>query len=85
MVSIELAGGITVFLLVSLGIFIYPWLLGKRWGSALIALITLGLAGLYFYFDQGRSSTLAAASFATLWALAPVAVSLITRRKRQAS
>lgn len=85
MLSVELAGAITVFLLVSLGIFIYPWLLGKRWGGALIGLITLGLAGLYFYFDQGRSSTLVAASFAALWALAPVAISLITRRKRSAS
>ena len=82
MISTQLAGTITLFFVLSLGVFVYPWLLRKRWGIGWIALISTALAGLYFFFDQGRSSVAVAASFAALWALAPVIIGLIIRRFR---
>jgi len=82
MIPLELAGVITIALLVALGIFVYPWMLQKRWGVAVIALMTTALAVLYFFFDRERSSPIVAATFGLLWALAPVAAAWITRRTR---
>lgn len=82
MISIELAGTLTVIALVALGIFIYPWLLDKRGGVAVVAVITGLLAVAYFFFDRERSSVVVTALLALLWAVAPVIAAFITRRTR---
>ena len=82
MISVELAGTVTVAALVALGIFIYPWLLDKRGGAWGVALMTALLAVAYFFFDRERTSTAVAALFGLLWALAPVIAALITRHVR---
>ena len=85
MIPLELAGVITIAALVGLGIFVYPWMLQKRWGAAVVALVTVALAVLYFFFDRGRSSPLLAALLGLLWAMAPVIAALIIRRTRGTS
>lgn len=82
MIPLELSGAITIVALVVLGIFVYPWLLEKRGGKVAVALITVALAGLYFFFDRGRSSWAVAAGLGVLWALAPLVAAWITRRTR---
>ncbi len=82
MISIQLAGVITIAALVGLGIFVYPWLLNQRWGAGVIAVITVALAVAYFFFDHPRSSPWVAAALGAFWALAPVIAGLITRRTR---
>lgn len=84
MISLELAGAITVVALVGLGIFVYPWLLAKRGGAFVIALVTVALAVAYFYFDSGRSSTAVASLLGLLWALLPVVAGVITLRVNRA-
>lgn len=82
MISIELAGTLTVIALVALGIFIYPWLLDKRGGVVVVTVVTVLLAVAYFFFDRERSSAVVSALLGLLWALAPVIAALITRRTR---
>ena len=82
MIPLELASIITIAALVGLGIFIYPWMLQKRWGATVVALVTVALAVLYFFFDRGRSSPVVAMAFGALWALAPVVAAWVTGRTR---
>ena len=84
MISLELAGALTVAALVGLGIFVYPWLLTKRGGAWIVALVTVALAVAYFFFDDGRSSAPIAALLGLLWALLPVVAGIITRRANKA-
>lgn len=80
-VPTALAGAVTVAVLVGLGIFVYPWLLARRYGAAVIALVTLALAALFFYFDLGRgTSTPVSIALGVLWALAPLVAGLIVHR-----
>ncbi|HEU0203060.1 MAG TPA: hypothetical protein VFR86_21840 [Burkholderiaceae bacterium] len=81
--SLGLAGSVTITALVILGIFVYPWLLGKRAGVWIIAAVTVLLGILFFYFDTGRgTSTEVSALLGALWAVAPVIAALIGRRLR---
>jgi Ca2+/Na+ antiporter len=75
-----LAGSVTVAFLVGFGIFLYPWLLRRRFGAAVVALASVVLAMLYFYFDAGRSDAAVSAAFALLWAAAPVITGVIVYR-----
>ncbi len=76
-----LAGTLTVAALVGLGIFVYPWLLARRGGAAVIAVATVALALLFYQFDRGSgASTAVSAGFALLWALAPAITAVIVRR-----
>ena len=75
-----LAGSFTAAALVAFGIFLYPWLLGRRRGVAAVGLITTALAVLYFYFDLGSDDALVSAVFASLWAAAPLLVGVIVHR-----
>lgn len=84
MIPLEVAGTVTVAALVGLGIFVYPWLLAKRGGALVIALMTIALAAAYFHFDRGRSSTAVAALLGLLWALLPVVAGIVTRRINRA-
>jgi hypothetical protein len=80
-VPTALAGAVTVAVLVGLGIFVYPWLLTRRFGAAVIAVATIALALLFFYFDLGRgTSTAMSIALGVLWALAPLVAGLIVRR-----
>lgn len=83
MLSIQtaLAGVVTIVLLVSLGIFIYPWLLKRKNGAAIIAAATVILFVLYFAFDRGYGTPAGrAAGFGLLWACAPIVAALIVHR-----
>ena len=75
-----LAGSLTVAILVGFGIFLYPWLLGRRGGAAAVATITVALAALYFAFDRGSGNAMLSAALALLWAAAPVAAGVIVHR-----
>jgi Ca2+/Na+ antiporter len=75
-----LAGTMTVAFLVGCGIFLYPWLLKRRLGAAVVAAMTAVLALLYFYFDRGSGNAAASAAFALLWALAPLAAGVVVYR-----
>lgn len=76
-----LAGSITIATLVGLGIFVYPWLLRQKGGSAAIGAITVLLAFLFYSFDRSGAVPIAvSASLAALWALGPVAAGVIVWR-----
>jgi len=73
-----LAGTLTIAALIGGGVFLYPWLLGRRFGALAVAAGTVLLALLFRHFDRdgGALST----ALALLWAAAPVAVGVIVHR-----
>jgi hypothetical protein len=76
-----LSGPITIALIVVLGIFVYPWLLGRRHGRIVVSLATLLLAALFMAFeasDERASAT--AIVLAGLIGLAPVLAGVIVAR-----
>lgn len=82
-IPIHVGGAITIALIVSLGIFVYPSLLGRRYGPWIVALITLLLGGLFVAFQVGSSgsgSSLYSLVLAALWALGPVIAGVIVWR-----
>ena len=56
-IPVEVAGAITIALIVCLGIFVYPWLLAHRYGAWIVAVMTLLLAGLFVAFQLGASGS----------------------------
>jgi glucan phosphoethanolaminetransferase (alkaline phosphatase superfamily) len=75
------AGTITIVLLVVLGIFVYPWLLKKRFGGAVVAAATALLALMFYQFDRGHGASAAtSAALGVLWAAAPAVAGLIVAR-----
>lgn len=74
-----LAGSITIALTVVLGVFIYPWLLRRRFGVLAVALVTVALSALFFVF-AGNTSTLERAVTGVLCALAPLLAGVIVWR-----
>ncbi|MBA2547016.1 MAG: hypothetical protein H0V16_00980 [Burkholderiaceae bacterium] len=74
-----IAGSVTIVLIVVLGIFVYPWLLKRRYGEWIVGLATLLLASLFTAFERGDSGSFAIALAAT-WALVPVVAALIVWR-----
>jgi hypothetical protein len=80
------AGAATLAALVGLGIFVYPWLLGRKSGAVAVGASTLLLAVLYLAFDRrSGAGLLLSTSLALLWALAPVAVGVIVHRLQNRS
>jgi hypothetical protein len=75
-----LAGALTVAALVGGGIFLYPWLLGRRGGALGVAAITVTLAALFFLFDHGSDNAAVSAALALLWSAAPAVVGVIVFR-----
>ena len=76
-----LAGGVTIAALVGLGIFIYPWLLGRKHGAGAIGAITVLLTFLFYTFDRSNDVPIStSAALALLWALAPVLAGVIVYR-----
>lgn len=76
-----LSGPITIALIVVLGIFAYPWLLGRPRGRSLVALATLLLAALFMAFEASNEfTTPARIVVAGLLGLAPVVAGIIVAR-----
>lgn len=76
-----LSGSITIFLIVVLGIFAYPWLLRRPRGRIWVALSTLLLAALFMGFEAGNeNTTLSRIVLAGLLGLAPVVAGVIVAR-----
>lgn len=80
-VPVEVAGALTVMLVVVLGVFVYPALLARRGGRLLVALATALLTALLLVFDRDSGlSTGAALAVALAIASAPVITGAIVRR-----
>lgn len=76
-----LAGSLTIAALIGLGIFIYPWLLGRKDGASAIGAITVLLTFLFYAFDRSNHVAITtSALLALLWALAPVGAGLAVYR-----
>lgn len=75
------AGTATIVALVGLGIFVYPWLLGRKGGAGAVGAVTVLLAFLFYVFDRSSNVAIAtSATLAALWALAPVAAGVVVYR-----
>jgi drug/metabolite transporter (DMT)-like permease len=81
-----LSGPITIALIVVLGIFAFPWLLGRPHGRALVAIATLLVAALFMTFEAGNEeASVTGIVLAGLIGLAPaVAGIIVTRLRRRA-
>ena len=76
-----LAGTVTLGALIGLGIFLYPWLLSRKGGAAVVGVLTVALACLYYAFDRPDAAPpTASALLALLWAVAPVLAGVVVRR-----
>jgi hypothetical protein len=82
--SVQVAGAITIALIVGLGIFVYPWLLVQRYGAWVVGLMTILLGALFFVLQGSDSSTYSRA-LAAGWALGPVIAAVIVRRAQRKS
>lgn len=82
--SVQVAGAITIALIVGLGIFVYPWLLARRYGPWVVGLMTILLGALFVSFQGSGSSTYLLA-FAAGWALGPVIAAIIVHRIQRKS
>lgn len=82
--SVQVAGAITIALIVGLGIFVYPWLLARRYGPWVVGLMTILLGALFVGFQGSGSSTYSLA-FAAGWALGPVIAAIIVHRIQRKS
>jgi hypothetical protein len=80
-ISSALAGSVTIALIVVLGIFVYPWLLKRRYGGAAVAATTLLLAALFVAFQHASSDAADDVGWwAGLAALVPLIAGLIVAR-----
>ena len=80
-VPVGLAGTLTILFLVAFGVFIYPWLLKRRGGAAVVAVLTVTLAGLFYFFDDRDAvDTGTSIGLAVLWALLPVGTGVFVKR-----
>lgn len=77
--SVQVAGAITIALIVGLGIFVYPWLLAQRYGTWVVGLTTILLGALFVGF-QGSGSSAYSLVLAAAWALGPVIAGVIVFR-----
>src|SRR5215475_2265612 len=77
-VPVNVGGSVTIISLVVLGIFVYPWLLKKRGGALVMAVLTVALAVLYYLFDN-RSGVASSTSgvLAIVLALLPAGTALL--------
>jgi hypothetical protein len=80
-IPVELAGALTVALIVVLGVFVYPALLARPGGRLIVAVATALLAALFVVFDHASGlSPGAGVAVALAIALAPVITGAIVRR-----
>jgi lipoprotein signal peptidase len=86
--SVQVAGAITIALIVGLGIFVYPWLLAQRYGPWVVGFMTILLGALFVVFDRsnsGSGSSTYSLAFAAGWALGPVIAGVIVHRIQRKS
>jgi hypothetical protein len=84
----QVAGAITIALIVGLGIFIYPWLLAQPYGRWIVGLMTALLGALFVAFQVGSSassSSFYSLALAAAWALGPVVAGVIVWRIQRKS
>jgi hypothetical protein len=74
------SGAITVALIVVLGIFVYPALLRRPLGTAMVAVSTAALGVLFFLFDRASGLSTNPAASAIVLALAPLLPGIIVYR-----
>lgn len=82
-IPLQMAGAITIALIVVLGIFVYPALLAHRYGPWIVAVMTLLLGALFVVFQAGPfggATSLYSLGLAAVWALGPVIAGVIVRR-----
>ena len=82
--SSQVAGAITIALIVVLGIFVYPWLIAQRYGPWVVGVMTILLGALFVIFQGSRSSAYSLA-LAAAWALGPVIAGVIVYRIQRKS
>ena len=80
----QVAGAITIALIVVLGIFVYPWLIAQRYGPWVVGVMTILLGALFVIFQGSGSSTYSQA-LAAAWALGPVIAGVIVYRIQRKS
>jgi hypothetical protein len=79
-ISVNLAGSLTILLLVGFGVFLYPWLLKRRGGFLAVGALTVLLVMLFYLFDEPTGvATSTSAILALVWGLLPLAVGLLVR------
>jgi hypothetical protein len=79
-VPVALSGAITVALIVVLGIFVYPALLGRPLGRAIVVVATALLALLAFAFDRASGLSGQPLVAAVVIAALPLLVGAIVHR-----
>ena len=82
-IPVSVAGAISIALIVGLGIFVYPWLLTRRYGAWVVTLLTVALAILFVVFQGGSGN--AARVLAAAWALGPVVAGVVVYRIQRKS
>ena len=84
---VQVAGAITIALIVGLGIFVYPWLLALRYGAWIVGLLTILLGALFVSFQGSQSggSSTHWWALAAGWALGPVIAGVIVHRLQRKS
>jgi len=80
----QVAGAITIALIVVLGIFVYPWLIAQRYGPWVVGVMTILLGALFVIFQGSGSSTYSLA-LAAAWALGPLIAGVIVYRIQRKS
>jgi hypothetical protein len=76
-VPLEWSGTATIAALIGLGIFLYPWLLRRRFGAVVVAACTAALAVLFYAFDR-RAGVEPNAWLAVVWALLPAIAGVVS-------
>ncbi|MGZ8272470.1 MAG: hypothetical protein ACXW2G_01675 [Burkholderiaceae bacterium] len=71
------SGAVTVALIVVLGIFVFPALLGRPRGRWAVAIVTMALVALFFVFDRGSGLSSYPMVSAIAIGLAPLAAGAI--------
>ena len=80
----QVAGAITIALIVILGVFVYPWLIAQRYGPWVVGVMTILLGALFVIF-QGSGSSTSSLALAAAWALGPVLAGIIVYRIQRKS
>jgi hypothetical protein len=79
-ISVNLAGSLTILFLVGFGMFLYPWLLKRRGGVLVVAVLTAMLTVLFYLFDDPIGvETSTSGALALVWALLPLAAGLVVK------
>ena len=81
-VPVAASGAVTVALIVVLGIFVFPALLGRPVGRWIVAVATAALMGLFFVFDRGSGLSTNPLVPAIVIGLAPLLAAGVVYRLR---